>query len=357
MEFIITFISLIILIIFHELGHFLLAKKFGVRVEEFGIGYPPRLFGKKFGETIYSLNLIPFGAFVRLSGETEKNDDPKSFSQQSVWKRILIALGGVFSFWIISSVLFAFVFSVGAPVAVEDEADSNLLNPKIQIVDIAKDSPAEKAGLIIGDTIKELEFGGERIIPLKIKEVQDFTNLHLGEELKVTIERGKDVFEVSLTARISPPEGEGAMGVGLVKTAIQKYPWYSAPWQGILTSVRFTFCIIQGYAGAIRNFFIGEPSGIQLTGPIGVFQMLSQSQQLGMIYFLNFLALISLNLAIFNILPIPAVDGGKTLFLLIEAVRKKPVPERIEQKITASCFIILLLLMVWVTINDVSRFF
>jgi regulator of sigma E protease len=117
----ITFFSLIGLITLHELGHFLFAKKFGVKVEEFGIGYPPRLFGKKIGETVYSLNLLPFGAFIRLPGETEESDDAQSFSKQPIKKRVLIVLGGVLAFWVIAAIIFSIVFSLGAPVAVEDE--------------------------------------------------------------------------------------------------------------------------------------------------------------------------------------------------------------------------------------------
>jgi regulator of sigma E protease len=354
---IITFISLVILIILHEFGHFLLAKRFGVKVEEFGIGYPPRLLGKKFGETIYSFNLLPFGAFVRLQGETERNDDPRSFSQQSVGKRILIAFGGVASFWVIAAILLSIVFTLGTPIAIEDGFDSDLINPQIQISTVAPNTPAEKAGLRMGDTIEKISFGEEEIIPTKIKEIQDFTNSHLDEDIILTIKRGKEVFETSLIPRSSYPEGQGPMGVALFMTAIQKYSWYLSPWYGILATGRITFYIARGYFQAIASFFQGEPTGVQLLGPVGVFQMLNQSQQLGVNYFLNFLVLISLNLAIFNILPIPAVDGGKILFLGIEAIRKKPVPENIERNLTAACFLALLLLMVWVTINDVSRLF
>ena len=287
----IAFFSLISLIALHELGHFLFAKKFGVKVEEFGIGYPPRLFGKKIGETVYSLNLLPFGAFVRMPGEEEESDDARSFSKQSIKKRILIVLGGVFSFWVIAAIIFSIVFSLGAPVAIGDETDAGLINPKVTIVAVAKDSPAQAAGLEVGDTIKELSFMDEQLIPDKTKQVQDFTNSHLDEEVNLVIERGAEVFSVSLTPRTSPPQGEGPMGVALARTAIKKYPIYLAPWQGIITTGKLTISIISGYAEAIKNVFIGEPSGVQMTGPVGVFQMLSQAQELGVTYYLNFLAM------------------------------------------------------------------
>ncbi|MFQ6049998.1 MAG: site-2 protease family protein, partial [Candidatus Paceibacterales bacterium] len=205
----IAFISLISLVILHELGHFLLAKKFGVKVEEFGIGYPPRLFGKKIGETVYSINLLPFGAFVRLPGEIERVKDRKSFSQQPVGKRALIVLGGVLSFWVIAAIIFSIIFNLGAPVAIDDESNSNLIDPKVQIAGVSPRSPAKIVGLRLGDTIKQLSVINEQLSPTKIKEVQKFTNAHLGEEVTLTIERGKETFEVSLFSRISPPEGEG----------------------------------------------------------------------------------------------------------------------------------------------------
>jgi len=354
---IVAFFSLMGLIVLHEFGHFLFAKKFGVKVEEFGIGYPPRLFGKKIGETLYSLNLLPFGAFVRLPGEIEKKDSVDSFSNQPISERILIVLGGVLSFWVIAAIIFSIVFTFGAPVAIDDEANGNLIDPKVQIVGLAKDSPAEVAGLRVGDTIKEMSFLDDNIVPEKTKQIQDFTNSYLGEEIDLTIERGKEIFKITLIPRISPPQGEGSMGVALVRTAIKKYPLYLAPWQGIVTTGNLTIGILNGYFQAIKNVFIGEPSGVQMTGPVGVFQMLSQAQELGITYYLNFLAMISVYLAVFNLMPIPAVDGGKLVFLTIEAIRKKPVPEKIEQNITAFFFILLIILMILVTITDIRRIF
>src|SRR3989344_4534827 len=234
---IISFIALMGLLIIHEFGHFILAKKFGVKVEEFGVGYPPRLIGKKIGETIYSINLLPFGAFVRMPGETEKSEDPGSFSRQPVLNRILIALAGVVSFWIVSAILFSIVFNIGTYVAISDD-DSSLINPKVQITAIAKDSPAEKAGLKPGDAI--LNF-------TKVKDAQGFTEQYKGKEIVLTIERGKDIFDAKLTPRVNPPSGEGAMGVALTRTALQSYPWYQAPLKGIQAAFNMTLAVMRGY--------------------------------------------------------------------------------------------------------------
>lgn len=353
----IAFFSLIGLIVLHEFGHFILAKKFGVRVDEFGIGYPPRLIGKKIGETIYSLNLLPFGAFVKLPGEIGGAGDERSFSSQSVGKRVLIAFGGVASFWIISIILLTTVIILGAPTAITDEENEGLINPKVQIVMVAPGSPAEKAGLKVGDTVKQLTIGSQKLGVNKVKEMQEFTNNHRGEEVIATIERGKAVFNISLVPRLHPPEGEGATGVALLRTAIKSYPWWEAPWRAISATGNLTVTIILGWTQALKNVFSGLPSGAQLMGPVGIFSLFTQVSQLGVVYFLQFIAIISVNLALLNVVPIPAVDGGKLLFLGIEAVRRKPVPPRVEQNLTTFFFSLLIALMIWVTIKDIARLF
>ena len=356
---IIALISLVGLLVIHELGHFLLAKKFGAKVEEFGIGYPPRIFGKKIGETIYSLNLLPFGAFVKIYGEEGGVEDYRSFSGKPLWQRALIIVGGVLSFWIVAAILLSILMGLGTTTAITDEEKGNLIDPKVQIVSIASGSPAEAAGIEIGDTVKELKINQERLPVNKVKEVQEFTEINKGEEIILTIERGKELFDISLIPRVSPPEGEGAMGIGLVRTAIISYPWYEAPFRGIVATWNLTVTIVQALGELLGNVVTGRgvPSGVQIVGPIGIFQLFTQFAQLGAIYFLRFIAVIAVYLAIFNILPIPALDGGKLVFLGIEAVRKKPISPKIEQRITATFFALLILIMIWVTIKDIIRIF
>ena len=355
---IIAFISLIGLIILHELGHFILAKKFGVKVEEFGIGLPPRLIGKKIGETIYSLNLLPFGAFVKLYGEEDREKrEYWSFTKKPIWQRALIVLGGVVSFWIISAILLSVVMGLGAPTAVSDEENGNLIEPKVQIAQVSANSPAEIAGIKPGDTIRKLSIINYQLTVNKVKEVQEFTNLYKGEEIILTIERGKEIFDVSLIPRVLPPEGEGPMGVALVRTAIKSYPWYQAPIQGVIATGNLTMAVIQGWGQALVNAIKGLPTGVQLMGPVGILGLFAQVGQLGVNYFLQFIAIVSIYIALFNILPIPALDGGKLLFLGIEAVRKRPVSQKIEQSITGIFFALLIALLIWVTIKDIARLF
>jgi len=293
---IIAFISLIGLVVLHELGHFMLAKKFGVKVEEFGIGFPPRLFGKKFGNTIYSLNLLPLGAFVKMPGEIEHTDDPESFFQKPRWQRTLIVFGGALSFWIVAAILLIIVLGLGSSVAVGDN-DTNLTDPKVQIISVFAGSPAEKAGLKPGDVIKQLAINSQQLTVAKVKEVQEFTDSNKGKEIIMTVQRGKDVLDLELTPRVSPPDGEGSMGVGLARTAIKSYPWYSAIWQGISATFNLTVQIVLGWADAISRLIKGMPTGVQVTGPVGIFNMFTQASTLGINYLLQFIAIISIYMA------------------------------------------------------------
>ena len=355
----IAFFSFITLIILHELGHFLMAKKFGVKVEEFGIGYPPRLFGKKIGETIYSLNLLPLGGFVKLYGHEKRIDDPRSFTTKPFWQKALIILGGVISFWVIAAILLSIVMYLGMPMQIGDDENHNLVDPRVQIMAVAPASPAEKAGIRIGDTIKQFSIFNFQFSINKMKEVQEFTERYKGQEVVLTIQRGKEIFDVSMIPRETPPENEGAMGVSLIRTALKSYSWHQAPIQGILATGNLTVMVIKGWGMTIASLFQGKgiPVGIELRGPVGIFELFAQVGTLGIGYFLRFMALISICLALINVLPIPALDGGWLLFLIIEKIRRKPLNQKIEQKIAAFFFFLLISLMIYVTINDIARLF
>jgi regulator of sigma E protease len=337
---IIAFFSLIGLMTLHEFGHFIVAKKFGVKVEEFGIGYPPRIVGKKIGETIYSLNWLPFGAFVKMPGEIEHLEDSASFFKKPVWQRMLIVLAGVISFWLVSFLIFSFI-----PTGVS-------------VFGVATSSPASVAGLTTGDVIQKISVGNIDYPVFTINEVQKVINDNKGKEVVIDIQRGKTKSSLTVVPRILPPPGEGALGIGLAYGAAQRnYPLYQAPLKGLLRTYEFTVEIPIGWAKAITNATKGLPTGVQFVGPVGIFSMFLDAAKQGIQYFFLFLALVSLYMAVFNILPIPSVDGGKFLFLIIEALRKKPISQKIEQNVTAACFGLLILLMIFVTVKDVIKLF
>ncbi len=353
LTFFIAFASLIALMVIHEFGHFILAKKFGTEVEEFGIGYPPRIFGKKIGDTIYSLNLIPFGAFVRIKGESGGIEDYRSFIGKPMWQRMAIVLGGVVSFWLVSIVLLSIVAGVwGLPTAVSDEAEG-LVDPKVKIYYIAPESPALQAGIELGDTLLGFE---------KVSQVQNFVKEHSGEQVTLSIQRGGEIIEREVSVRTSYPAEEGALGVGLVRVGLDRSAWYEVPIVGIQATCELTANIVSGWVIGLKSLFgvMELPAGMSmdLMGPVGIFSLLGEYFSMGINYFLYLISLIAVALALANILPIPALDGGKIVFLAIEAVRGKPIDNKIEGKITGIFFALLILLMLFVTIKfDIPRLF
>ncbi len=357
---IIVFLSLIGLITLHEFGHFILARLFNVKVEEFGIFLPPRIYGKKFGETIYSLNVLPLGAFVKLYGEDDRTKDSRSFASKPVWQRALIVAGGVISFWLIAVVIFAYVFTTGTiqPVLDTDEVP----NAKVQVTAVSANSPASIAKIQPGDFIKSLSLADSPTNVQtvdKVGQVQDFTGNHKGQPVVVEVQRMNETLVLNLTPRENPPNGQGAVGVSLVRAAEVSYGFPQAVVKSVTTTWDLTVNLFSGWGQIIGRLTSGQgmPPGAQFVGPIGIGNLLNQAAQMGVNYYLQFIAIISVYLAIFNALPIPALDGGKLVFLGIEAVRKRPVSEKVEQTITAVFFFILVGLSIFATIGDISRLF
>lgn len=348
----VAFVSLIGLMVLHEFGHFVLAKKFGARVDEFGVGYPPRLFGKKIGETIYSLNLIPFGAFVKVHGETGGIEDYHSFSSKPMWQRFSIVLGGVVSFWIVAVIILSAVAGVwGLPSEVND--GQAVSNPRVHVVRIVTGSPAKEAELKIGDVITGFN---------KASELQEFIGLNRGKEITLIIERNSETLEKKIVPRVLPPEGEGPLGIGLTRTGIIKYAWYEAPLRGAIATYDLTANVISGWVLGLKSALgmAKLPDGlkVELMGPLGIFDLLREQFKMGVNYFLFLVAFLSTALALANVLPIPALDGGKMIFLTIETVRKKPINHKIEQRISSVFFAMLIILMIFVTIKfDIPRVF
>ena len=356
----VAFFSLILLMVIHEFGHFIIAKKFGVKVEEFGIGYPPRLFGKRFGQTLYSINLIPLGAFVKIFGEEGDVHDPKSFSNLAIWKRILIVLGGVLAFWVAAVIIFSLLFSIGAKVPVGDQDIDGATNVDVTVMSVEKNSPAEAAGIQAGDVIKSAKSNTAETTVYKMGDFQNFIKDNKGNPVTVTVQREGASLNFNVTPRINPLEGQGATGVSLERlaTIIEKYPWYQAPWQGTVFTGKVTFEALKKLGEFFGHIFGGKglPSGTQLAGPVGITIFLANSASYGLGFFLYFVGSLSVLLAIFNLFPIPALDGGKLVFLIIEKIMGRPVPVRWEQTITIIFFVLLITMSLFITIRfDIPR--
>ncbi|TRZ80356.1 RIP metalloprotease RseP [bacterium] len=376
-----------ILVLAHEAGHFFSAKKVGVRVDEFGLGYPPRIVGiyrdKKIGKykvlwgrkknllkirgTIYSLNLIPFGGFVRIFGQDREDksslNKKDSFNSKSAFKRSIVILAGVAANVVLAMIFLSIVFLLGAPVEVNENTVGNLKDEYVVIMDTVKDSPADTMGLQTGDKIIKLEIKNkelnikEETIIAEIDQVQEFINKHKGEEIFMTIQRGGEIIELKGIPRIDFPEGEGALGVSLIKTGIVSYPWYKAIGKGISYSFSMLIMIINGFYLVLKGLLFKSELIGNIAGPVGIFRMTSQAASLGFVYFLHFGALISLNLAVINTLPFPALDGGHFLFILIEKIKGSPIKAKTERIVNTVGFSLLIILMIFITVRDVVKLF
>jgi len=359
---IIVFILILGILIFaHEFGHFISAKKAGIKVEEFGFGFPPRIFGIKKGETIYSLNLIPVGGFVKIYGEERKEGrgrkNKRAFYNRPAWQRAIILSMGVIMNLFIAAIFLSVVHGLGVPSFVEAGQESAYQNIQVQIIEVAKDSPAEEAKLKIGDSVFALSFGRERIEVKEVEDVQKFIAMHVGEEINLEIKRGNQTFQKNITSRLSPPEGEGAIGIAMAKTGTISYPWYQAILKGFEATGKLLITFITLFYLLLKTLILKGTMIGEIAGPVGIATLTSQMVQLGWVYVLQFAAILSINLAIINFIPFPALDGGRLLFLLIEKIKGKPIRPKTEQIANTIGFAILILLMIVVTFRDIIKLF
>lgn len=354
---IIFIIVLGILVLVHEFGHFYVAKKAGMKVEEFGFGFPPRLFGIKRGETIYSINWIPFGGFVKIYGENGENEnDPRSFASKSAGRRAKVIVAGVAMNLLLAVLFLSFANTFGLRIGLVDDA-TIARDAKIQIIQVSPDSPAETSGLKTLDEITKLQKNDDLVRPQRVEEVQNFVKKYGGEEIIITVRRNAGEIDLKLIPRKNPPAGQGALGINLAKTGVVSYPWYEAIWRGIRDTAIMTANITVSLGIFFKNLFTDSDLNGNVSGPVGIAVITGQAASLGFNYLLQFVALLSINLAVLNILPFPALDGGRLLFIGIEKIKGSPVSRKIEGFVNAVGFAFLIALMIWVTVKDVSRFF
>jgi regulator of sigma E protease len=341
-----------VIVFVHELGHFSMAKLFGVKVDEFGLGFPPKIIGKKIGETEYTLNWIPLGGFVKIMGEDGENrSDPRSFGSKKIWQRALILSAGVIMNFLLAVALFSFIFLAKFPQDVTgvpaDKLPSNIEESYVQINGVVENSPASEARLAPMDRI--LQINDYEIS--KIEEFQNYTAERKGETVSLKIQRGEDVFEKNVLVRADHPEG--AVGISLSSVAVAEYSLFGSIKEGFAYAVNMSEMIVVSFYQLLADLLYTGSTDMQVSGPVGIVNMTEQAAQLGLLVLLNFTALISINLAIINILPFPALDGGRIVFLLVEKVKGKPVSQEFEAKIHSAGFMLLMLLMVVVTFQDV----
>ena len=358
---ILIFLIVIILLVFiHELGHFFAAKSFGVRVDEFGIGYPPRA-GKLFTwrGTLFSLNWLPFGGFVKIFGEDSDTEtpDPNSFVHQKMWKRALILVAGILANVILAVVLYSISFGVGFLASAGDFPGSTVIGPqKMLVTDVVKDSPASKAGIVGGDTITKMSTAVDSIVPQKVDETIAYIQLHGTEPLTISVLHKNTQHDVVVTPKIGVVSAKPGIGIGLAEVATVRLPFFLAIKQGFIYSGQQFVGIIKGLRSLVSGAVHGQKGTLsQVSGPVGIAQIAGQAYALGFGSFLAFVALISLNLAVINLLPFPALDGGRLLLELFTVEGRSRIPKRVVNGINQAGFILLILLMLYVTYHDIAR--
>ena len=342
------FLVLSALILIHEFGHFITAKRNGVWVEEFGMGLPPRMFGKKIGDTIYSVNWLPFGGFVRLHGELSEEGvvDPKrSFMGKSKWVRAKIIVAGILMNFLLAIVCFAIVYSfLGIP---KEQGF-------VQIVDISKDSPAAEAGLTTNDVIVSLN----KTPVTKSSEFIKLTKENAGKKIALQIKRGELVQNYNIPLRVNPTDGKSFLGIVVTSETtyyppVWQRPFYGA-YNGLIVSYQTTLEVLKGLAGLAST--IGHGKAPQDTvGPVGILAVIYIVLKQGILPLLNLMGLISINLAVLNILPIPALDGGRLFFIVVEAIFGKKVLPKVEAVFHSIGFILLIALIFTISFFDVKR--
>lgn len=359
---IVFLLILSVLVLVHEAGHFVMAKIFGIKVEEFGFGLPPRAFGKKFGETVYSINWLPIGGFVKLYGEDEAGsgrpqfktqqskakakDEDRAFFSRPVWQRAIVVFAGVFMNFVLAVAIISFLFSmVGVPIP----------GKKVTVEAIVKGSPAQAAGLKVGDTVEAIN----GISISSTTQLIGITKQHLGEKLALRVKsQNSKVENLEITPRIKYPSNEGAMGVAISQDfSIKKYPWYEAPFVGTKEALHETYLIVNGLVMIVVQIFTKGSVPSDVAGPVGIAQLTGTVVNIGPFAVLSFISLLSLNLAIINILPIPALDGGRLFFILIEGIFRKKVNQKFEGYAHAVGMAILLGLIALITLHDLYRIF
>lgn len=356
------------LVFVHELGHFISAKRAGIRVDEFALGFPPRLLSKRIGETEYVLNLIPFGGYVKIFGEdganaeqtqndaepTQNKDVEKRFTSKSKWVQALVLVSGVLGNIVFAWLLISVSFLSGIPSSIDGRYASEVQNPRLTISTVLPDSPAGKVGLKSGDIVLSLKDGARAFTDVNAESAREFIGasegvLHIaytrmGTEYAADIERVRGIVA-----------GRPAIGVSLETIGTVRFGVFRSLYEGVLTTWEVLREVTYGLLGFIKEAVLGQADLGSISGPVGIAGLVGEARVFGFIYLLSFTAFISLNLAVINLLPIPALDGGRLLFLAIEGVIRRPIPVRFTRAVNTAGFFLLIAFMLFITYRDIAK--
>ncbi len=362
MIYVVILLLFVLLILVHEYGHFLVAKRNGVEVEEFGIGFPPRIAGKEMGKGIfkgyYTLNWLPLGGFVKLKGENSADKRKGSFGAATYWSQTKIILAGVVMNMLAAMVILTFLAWTGMPQVLDDQFrvtnDTEVVSSKVLAAYVGEDSPAEAAGIEFGNQFISID---DQSI-LSTDQLFELTKERAGQEIEVVYvdTAGNKVSEM---VQLRPPDSEeGFFGVSPTEVTLEKSTW-SAPITGVVLTLQLAWKTLVGLIGLVGSLFSGNISeaGASVTGPVGIVVLLKDVSVIGPSLLMFFVAVISVTLAVMNALPIPALDGGRLFVSGLFRLLKKPLTPRLENAIHGVGFAVLLALILVVSVKDVQRFF
>ncbi len=364
MTVILFLLVLAVLVFVHELGHFILAKKSGVRVDEFAIGFPPKIFSWQRGETKYSLNLIPFGGYVKIFGENPDEDSiagpdsARSFVNIPKYKQLAVLIAGIAFNIIFAWLLISTSFMFGSTVPVGEGVNNNyakyIQDQHVVLTNINSNSPAEKAGLKAGDTLISVNnISGTELTTAKIRELIEKDS---DGKISLTFERSGQTSDVVINTELSEDKRR-VIGIFMENVGIVKLNPFLALYEGAKVSAIATKDVAIGLATFIGQSIQGNGSLEQVSGPVGIAGMVGDAADFGLAYFLGFVAFISLNLAVINLVPFPALDGGRILFVIIELITRRQIKPIIANYANTIGFLILISLMLFITYRDILKFF
>ncbi len=307
----------------------------------------------EYPNTLYSLNFLPLGGFCKIKGENgEESHDKDSFGAQKAWKRVVVLVAGVTMNFLLAGILLGIGFMIGLPTDVSGNKDFSG-DSNIVVQQVEHDSPAEKAGIQLGDTIVSLD--GTPVA--RAQEVITFTGAHSLSDIAVGVKRGEELKTIMVHPSVVKVGQAPRMGILLADAALVQYPWYIALYKGFVAAFWALINIFVGLYTLVKGLLFGQGVSLDVSGPVGIASVIGQSAKLGVNYLLNVAAMISLSLAALNIIPFPALDGGRVLFVALEKIFRRPVPIKYEQIAHTIGFILLLVLIIFVTGRDIKALF
>jgi regulator of sigma E protease len=355
---------LLVLVIVHEFGHFIVAKLTGMRVDEFAFGFPPRIFGKKIGETLYAINAIPLGGYVSIFGENGSDNEKKdlatvrnhrAFGNRPWWAQLLVLIAGV----TMNMVLALFIFISISYGDVRMSADDELFGHRVKAtsliaVEVSKESPAYKAGIVPGSTITKVVNAGKEAQLTTATSLISFITSHQNTSFTITYITPDGQQKTNTVAAVyGIVADKKALGIAVDQIGTVKTTPFEAISLGYERTVTITTMTLEGLATVLSSVFNGESVLESLSGPVGIAKIVDQTSDYGYVAILTLVAVLSINLAIFNILPLPALDGGRILVVAIEALLRKKIPFKYYSWANVLGFGLLMLLLVVVTIKDI----